>query len=63
MNNIKFSLIILYCSLYMMVISSKINFDEVKLLNLTESEINKYWQDFKIEFNRSYSNNTEEEFR
>lgn len=63
MKNIKFCLIVLYCSIYMMVMSLKINFNEVKLLNLTESEINKYWQDYKIEFNRSYLNNTEEEFR
>jgi len=62
MNSIKLNLIVLFCSLYM-VMSLKINFNEVKLLNLTESEINKYWQDYKIKFNRSYSNITEEEFR
>ena len=63
MNSVKFCLIVLYCSLYMMVMSLKINFNEVKLLNLTESEINKYWKDYKIEFNRSFLNNTEEQFR
>lgn len=62
MNSIKLNLIVLFCSLYV-VMSLKINFNEVKLLNLTESEINKYWQDYKIKFNRSYSNITEEEFR
>ncbi len=62
MNSIKLNLIVLFCSLCM-VMSLKINFNEVKLLNLTESEINKYWQDYKIKFNRSYSNITEEEFR
>ena len=63
MNSIKLNLVVLYCSLFMMVMSLKINFNEVKLLNLTENEINKYWQEYKIEFNRSYLNNTEEEFR
>jgi hypothetical protein len=62
MSSIKLNLIVLFCSLCM-VMSLKINFNEVKLLNLTESEINKYWQDYKIKFNRSYSNITEEEFR
>ena len=42
----------------------KSQFDvKVELFNLTDIEINKYWSDYKVKFNKSFSNKTEENLR
>jgi len=63
MNKICLS-IFLVCSLFYLSSSLSTKFeDKVKIFNLTETQVNKYWIDYKIKSNKSYSNKTEEEFR
>jgi hypothetical protein len=63
MNKISLSIFV-FCSLFYLSLSLKSQFDvKVELFNLTDIEINKYWSDYKVKFNKSFSNKTEENLR
>jgi len=63
MNKTSLSIFV-FCSLFYLSLSLKSQFDaKVDLFNLTDIEINKYWPDYKVKFNKSFSNKTEENLR